>query len=88
MEKNYQNVLTKKDIETKESVIECIAEVFSAVMEEEVTPQQVLCVLNLMASFFMVAFPVNLPVIVRIIFAAWFCVAFYQCKRAGMTIED
>lgn len=84
MEKNYQEVLVKKNVETNESLMECVANVFSAIMEEEVTPQQSACILNLIAAVIMTVFPVSLPVIVRLIFLVWMGVAAYQCKKAGM----
>lgn len=84
MEKNYQEVLVKKNVETNESLMECVANVFSAIMEEEVTPQQSACILNLIAAVIMTVFPVSLPVIVRLIFLVWMGVAAYQCKKTGM----
>lgn len=84
MDKNCQEVLVKKNMEANESFMECVANVFSAIMEEEVTPQQSACILNLLGALIMVVFPVSLPVIVRLIFIIWLGSAAYQCKKAGM----
>jgi len=87
MEKNYQQVLIKKNVETKESFIEIVADIFSAVMEETVTPYQALCIINMVVAFVMVVFPVAMPIVLRLIFLVWFATAFFQCKRTGMFDE-
>lgn len=87
MEKNYQNVLVKKNIEANANFMLCVANVFSAVMEETVTPQQAKCIINLILALLLVVFPVNIPILLRFIFLAWFGVSVLQCKRAGI-VED
>lgn len=88
MEKNYQQVLVKKDEETKVSVIEIVADIFSAVMEEEVTPHQALCIINLVVAFIMVVFPIGMPVVLRLIFLVWFGAGYFQCKSTGMFDDE
>lgn len=84
MEKNYQNVLVKENIEANVSFMQCVADVFSAVMEETVTAQQAKYIINLILALFMVAFPVNIPFIVRLIFLVWFVASYFICKKTGM----
>lgn len=81
MEKNYQEVLVSKNIEAQKSVMECVAEVFSAIMEEEVTPQQAACILNVIAATMMTILPVNLPILLRIICLVWMGVSVFQLKN-------
>lgn len=80
MEKVYREVLSQKDIEMKQSFMECVAEVFSAVMEEEVTPQQAACVLNVIMSLLLVVFPVNVPIILRLICMVWLGASVYALR--------
>lgn len=80
MEKVYREVLSQKDIEMKQSFMECVAEVFSAVMEEEVTPQQAACVLNVIMSLLLVVFPVNVPIILRLICTVWLGASVYALR--------
>lgn len=62
------------------SVIMSMAELFSIVMEEKVSAKMTLFVLNAMAAGFMVVFPVDMPVLARIIAVVWFGMALLQCK--------
>lgn len=80
MEKVYREVLSQKDIEMKQSFMECVAEVFSAVMEEEVTPQQAACVLNVIMSLLLVVFPINVPIILRLICMVWLGASVYALR--------
>ncbi len=80
MEKVYREVLSQKDIEMKQSFMECVAEVFSAVIEEEVTPQQAACVLNVIMSLLLVVFPVNVPIILRLICMVWLGASVYALR--------
>ncbi len=88
MEKNYQQVLVKKNIEANQSFSENVADIFSAVMEETVTPHQALCILNLIVALIMVVFPVDMPILLRLIFAVWFGASFFQCKNAGIFDDE
>ena len=84
MEKIYHEVLTQKDVKVKESFMECIAVIFSAIMEEEVTPHQASCILNVILSITFLVFPVSMPAVLRIIALVWMAVSFYMCRQAGI----
>lgn len=100
MENSYREVLIQKDIMTKKSIfaqsniesntslIECVAEIFSAVMEEEVTAQQASAILQMIISLVLVIFPVEMPIIIRIVCMVWMLVSFVKCKNAGIINED
>jgi len=62
------------------SFIMNIAELFSIIMEEEVSAKKTLFILNAMVSGFMLVFPADMPIIARIIALLWFCLALLQCK--------
>ena len=71
MDNTCHEVLVQKDVEVKESYMECVANIFSAVMEEEVTPRQASCILNLILSVTLLVFPVCMPVVLRLIAFVW-----------------
>lgn len=64
-----------------------LSDIFSEAMEENVTPLQTLCALNTMCALVFLVFPVDAPILVRIIFFCWFFISLIQCKRAGMGKE-
>ena len=74
-------MIVGNDTKVKQSFSECVAAVFSAVMEEEVTPQQAVAILHLIASLSLLVFPVAMPVVMRIISFAWFGVSIWLCKK-------
>lgn len=88
MEKVYRQVLTQKDVEMKQSFMECVAEVFSLVMEEKVTPQQASCILNVFASLLLVVFPVNIPFIFRVVFMVWMGVSVCALRKCDPSAND
>jgi hypothetical protein len=61
-----------------------LSELFSAVLEEDVSPMQTLCLLNSVLSLFMVVFPIGIPFLLRILFLVWFVLSLLQCRQAGM----
>lgn len=88
MENIYREVLNQKDVEVKQSFIECVANLFSAIMEETVTTQQARSMLNIIASVMLLIFPVSMPIVIRIIAFVWLLVAAWQCKEANMLYDD
>lgn len=66
------------------NVIVGLAQLFSAVMEEEVTPRHTLLALNVMVALLMLLFPADLPVMARCISFVWMCVGLLQCRNEGM----
>ena len=81
MEKNYQEVLFSKNVEAQKSFMECVAEVFSAIMEEEVTTQQASCIINVIVATLMTVFPVNIPILLRIFSLVWMGVSILHLKN-------
>lgn len=65
------------------SFIIAIANLFSAIMEEEVTPRQTLYILNMMTALFMTVFPV-MPFVLRLLCITWLCVSVLQCRMNGV----
>lgn len=60
------------------------AKLFSMIMEERITPKQALFIINAMIALTMVIFPVEMPLLARIIFFTWLIVAAIQCKQSGL----
>lgn len=67
--------------------IQSMSELFSAVMEENVTPMQTLCLLNSVLAGLMLIFTACVPMMVRLIFLVWFGISLLQCRQAGMGKE-
>lgn len=88
MESTYRQVLVQKNEETEQSFIECVAEVFSTIMEENVSTQKAAAILNIILAVMLVIFPVCMPVAIRIIALAWLGVSFWWCKDAGILDEE
>ncbi|MBQ0022079.1 MAG: hypothetical protein KBT29_02450 [Prevotellaceae bacterium] len=61
-----------------------LAELFSAIVEEPISSKQVLFLLNSMLACVMLIFPIEMPIIARIICFVWFCVSLIQCKQSGL----
>lgn len=87
MENNYREAIVKKNEEANVSIMECVANVFSAIMEEEVTPQQASCILNIILSLIVLVFTIGMPVFLQIITFAWLGVSVWQGKKSGLLGE-
>lgn len=64
--------------------IQSLSELFSVVLEEEVSPMQTLCLLNSVLAFTMTVFPLGISFVLRTVFLAWFGISLLQCRQAGM----
>lgn len=62
----------------------CMSKIFSAIMEENITPAQALAILNTMFGMLILVFPVEMPFIGRIISLVWVCVSLIQCRLKGL----
>ena len=65
-------------------LIQSLSEFFSAVLEEEVSPMQTLCLLNAVFALVMAVFPLGIPLVLRILFLLWFGIGLLQCRQADM----
>lgn len=61
--------------------IQCLSDIFSAIMEERVSPEQTVCLLNVMLALTLAIFPVGISFIVRILLLAYLAVSVYHCKQ-------
>lgn len=55
---------------------------YSSCLDREISVRQVWLLLNAQAAFFMTAFPVSCPIILRMAFLVWLLHALRLCKRA------
>lgn len=63
---------------------ERIAGFLSVLVEEEISPLQVLYIFQAVLSFIVLVFSVCVPLLVRLLMLAWFIFSLRQCKRAGL----
>lgn len=64
------------------SVLESLAEVFSTILEEEVTPVQSFHIMHAMLAFVVLVFSGSLPLLAQFMLLIWFCVAGYSMYRS------
>lgn len=64
-----------------------MAELFSLVIGEEVSPEQALVILNTMAALTMLIFSAGIPVVGRVMCLVWFVASLVQCKMKGLGEE-
>lgn len=64
--------------------VEHFAKFLSALVEEEISPFQSLCILQVLFSFTILVFSVCVPLLVRLLMLSWFVFSLWQCKRAGL----
>lgn len=62
--------------------IRVLAEMYSGLMEENITPRFTLHLLNVQAAAFMVIMPVDLPVFTHILCLLWFVMSICLAKHA------
>jgi len=63
---------------------EPFAKFLSELVEEEISPFQVLLVLQAVLSFTALVFSVCVPLFLRLLMLAWFLFALLQCRRVGL----
>ncbi len=61
-----------------------LADIFSSVMGEVITPNQTLVILNALTAFTMLFLPVEMPFIARIFCLTWFALSLLHCKIKGL----
>ena len=64
-----------------------ISEVFSMIVEDNVSPLQTLYLLQAMLALVFVVFPIDIPLLMCFLFIGWFALALMQCKQAGLDKE-
>ena len=69
---------------TRTDFIQSLSQLFSAVLEEEVSPLQTLCLLNAVLAFTATVFPLDISFMLRGLFLLWFAAGLLQCRQAGM----
>lgn len=69
------------------TTIQCIAEVFSVIMEEPVTGEQTVCLLNAALAVILFFFTAGIGMVVRLLFFCYLAVSLYHCKQYGMDKE-
>ena len=67
-----------------EATMESVAGVFSAILEEEVTPRQARCLLNAALALTTCLLCAALPLVLRFAAFAWLFSALRNCRRAGL----
>ncbi len=69
------------------STLQCLAHIFSAALEEDVTPKQTLCILHAILALLFLVFSLAVPFAFRLLCIAWFAYALHRCKQAGLGEE-
>ncbi len=77
----------KKHIESK-SLMCSIADLFSAVMEEQITPKQARLILNAIFALIVTVFTVGMPLWFNFLSFAWMIHALWLCKKNGLAEEE
>lgn len=88
MEKNISISTGKKNTSfvnmiADTNLVIAIADLFSAIMGEEVTPRQTFYILNMMSALFMTVFPV-MPFMLRLLCITWLGTSVLQCRMNGV----
>ncbi len=60
------------------------ADALSVMVEEDISPLQLLCIFQAVISFVVLVFAVCVPLPLRCVMLAWFASSVWQCKRAGL----
>lgn len=76
----------EKRIESK-SLMTVIADIFSAVMEEQITPKQARLILNAIFALIVTVFTVGMPLWFNFLSFAWMIHALWLCKKNGLGEE-
>lgn len=63
------------------TTVQSLSNIFSAIMEEPVSPEQTICLLNVMFALTLVLLPVGISFIIRILFLTYLAVSVYHCKQ-------
>lgn len=74
--------LVSKAVETLNHSVEPVRKYYSDVLERPVDRRQMWHLLHAQVAFMMVAFPVECPLLLRAVFAAWFVVSVKMCRQA------
>ena len=82
------SISTPKTTTESSNTIKAIARIFSAVMEEEITPRQSLLIIHAIVALFFGVFTCGLPFWFNLICAAWFYLALRLCKNAGLGTDE
>lgn len=61
-----------------------LARLYGRVLDCEVTPRQALHLTHAQLAFYLMLFPLEVSVPVRLLFAVWFMLTAVQCRRAGV----
>jgi hypothetical protein len=76
----------------KSSIIKSIAtgtsELFSAVLEEEVSPKQSMLILHSIVAGIVTVFATGMPLWFTCLSIAWFGYSLHLCKKAGLGEEE
>lgn len=83
--KNQQSIFSRV---ANTATVRNMAALASALIGEEVTPEQMLCLMNTAAALFFLMFPVNISLVVRVLFLVWFIAGCLQCKAMGMGEDE
>ena len=70
------------------SVGKGISEIFSAVMDEEISPKQSLLIIQSIVSGLVTVFAVGMPLWFTVLSLGWFGLSLLMCKRAGLDGEE
>lgn len=85
-QKNYKTETYKSIGEriASSNTVVSIAELFSALMGEDITPEQTLVIINTMLALSALLMPFDMPIVARIICLAWFVTGLVHCKAKGL----
>ena len=70
------------------SAVRSLAELFSSVMDERITPAQSLCIVNAFLALLFTVFSFGIALPFRALCLVWLFLALRHCKNAGLGYEE
>lgn len=65
-----------------------ISRYYSKVLDTEVSTRQTLLLINAQLAFFLTVFPIDCPLVIRLVCLAWLVSALIKCKNSGLRTSD
>lgn|SRR5574344_559904 len=92
---NGNVLVAKRDVHLFKGIVSLIKlpilklmQYYSYILGKDITIKQTLLLLNVQFAFLFAVFPVNLSIVLRVVFAVWFITALLQCGRSGIKTSD
>lgn len=66
------------------ALVVSLARFYARLLETPVTPLQALHLTHAQLAFFLMLFPADFSVVIRLLLLGWFAMTVLQCRRAGL----